>query len=65
MLEQAGDIAAPPQHTQIFTGVTQLDSLGLAVVAAHGASGRGAQGGGDVVADFVGPIVADRGHATS
>jgi hypothetical protein len=67
--EQPIDIAleipqAPPQHIQILAGVPHLDAIGLPVVAPHGAGGRGDQGGGELVADFVAPIVAQGGHAS-
>jgi hypothetical protein len=41
-----------------------LESIDLAVVAAHGAGRCGDQGGGQLVAHFVPPVVAEGGHAT-
>ena len=69
LLKQPIDIAlellqAPPQHLQVFAGVPHLDAIDLPVVAAHGAGRRGDQGGGELVAHFVAPIVAKASHAT-
>src|SRR4029450_4139637 len=69
VVEQPIDIAleiseAPPQQIQILAGVPHLEAIGFPVVAAHGAGGRRDQGGGELVADFVAPIVAEGRHAT-
>ena len=69
LLEQPIDIAleipqAAPQHIQILAGVPHLNAIGLPVVPPHGAGGRGHQRSGEVLTNFVAPIVAEAGHAT-